>query len=153
MGGRMEELQDKPAEPESGRILDRNLFFYLLDLEVKRARRYQNFLCILLLKLTRLPDNEEANGIQTCFHMVRNLLVEEMRESDIPGLLGENRLVVLLPYADVIAGGHAKSRLESTLRYLDFGRKGCEVLIDQICFPVNGTNPADLIKKALGAEA
>ena len=149
----MGELQDKRAEPELGRILDKNLFFYLLDLEVKRARRYQNFLCILLLKVTRLLDHEEGNGIQACLRMVRNLLVEEMRESDIPGLLGENRLVVLLPYADVTAGGHVKSRLESTLRYLDFGRKGCEVVIDQICFPINGTNPADLIRKALGPEA
>jgi hypothetical protein len=149
----MEESQDKTAEPESGRILDRNLFFYLLDLEVKRARRYQNFLCVLLLKLTRLPAYEEGNGIQTCFRIMKNLLVEEMRESDIPGSLGENRLVVLLPYADVVAGGHAKSRLESTLQYMDFAGKGCEVVIDQICFPVNGTNPADMIKKALGAEA
>jgi PleD family two-component response regulator len=148
----MGELEDNPVAPELGRILDRNLFFYLLDLEVKRARRYQNFLCILLLKLTRLPDHEEGNGIQTCLRMVKDLLVEEMRESDIPGFLGENRLVVLLPYADVTAGGHAKSRLESTLRYLDVGRKGCEVVIDQICFPINGTNPADLIKKALSTE-
>ncbi len=149
----MEELQDQPTEPGSGRILDRTLFFYLLDLEVKRARRYQNFLCILLLKLTRRPDHDEGNGIQTCLRMLRNLLVEEMRESDIPGSLGENRLVVLLPYADVVAGGHAKSRLENSLQYLDFGRRGCEVVIDQICFPVNGMNTADLIKKALSAEA
>ena len=149
----MEELQDQPAEPGSGRILDRNSFFYLLDLEVKRAQRYQNFLCILLLKLTQRPDHEDGNGVQTCLRVLRNLLVEEMRESDIPGSLGENRLVVLLPYADVIAGGHAKSRLESNLQYLDFGRRGCEIVIDQICFPVNGTNPADLIKKALGPEA
>jgi len=120
---------------------------------VKRARRYQNFLCILLLKLTRLLDHEEGNGIETCFHMAKNLLMEEIRESDIPGSLGENRLVVLLPYADVTAGGHAKSRLESSLKYLDFEKRGCEVVIDQICFPANGTNPADLIRKALGPEA
>jgi PleD family two-component response regulator len=146
----MEEQESKPAGLEAGRILDRNLFFYLLDLEVKRARRYQNFLCILLLKLTRVPDHEERNGIENCLDMVRDLLVEEIRDSDIPGLLGENSLVVLLPYADVTAGGCVKSRLESTLRYLDIERKGCEVVIDQICFPVEGKNPIDLVRKALG---
>ena len=149
----MEEQQDKPADLEPDRILGRNLFFYLLDLEVKRARRYQNFLCILLLKVTRLPHHEQGNGVQTCLNMMRNLLLQEIRESDIPGSLGENRLAILLPYADMTAGDQAKSRLESILRYLDLGSRGCEVAIDQICFPVNGTNPADLIKKALGAEA
>ena len=148
----MEEQQDKPADLEPDRILGRNLFFYLLDLEVKRARRYQNFLCILLLKVTRLPHYEQGNGIQTCLNMMRNLLLQEIRESDIPGSLGENKLAILLPYADMTAGDQAKSRLESILRYLDLGSRGCEVAIDQICFPVNGTNPADLIKKALGAD-
>ena len=149
MGG----LQDRPVERELSRILDRDLFFFLLDLEVKRARRYQNFLCVLLLRLRPLPDHEEGNGIQTCFHTMKNLLMDEMRESDIPGSLGEYRLGVLLPYADITAGGHAKSRLESSLKYLDFGKKGCEVVIDQISFPVNGTNPANLIRKALAPEA
>ena len=42
------------------RILDKDLFLYLLDLEVKRARRYQNFISILLMKL--VPFSKEGNG-------------------------------------------------------------------------------------------
>jgi hypothetical protein len=29
---------------------------------------------------------------------------------------------------------------------------GCEVIINQVCFPSNGTNAIDLLKKALGVE-
>lgn len=140
----------RPAE-ETGlglkRILNKNLFFYLLDLEVKRARRYQNFYCILLLKLIRLSNHDDVRGIQSCFQIVANLVIEEIRESDTLGSLGENNLAILLPYADIFAGEHAKSRLEDSLKYYDFKSMGCEVMINQVCFPTNGTNSIDLIKK------
>lgn len=134
---------------EFGRILKKDLFLYLLDLEVKRARRYQNFLCLLLLKFQRCSDHNGWDS-QTCFKTLSDLLKVEMRESDILGSLGGNKLVVLLPYADRSAGSHAKSRFEGTLKYYDFKSKGYKVMINQICFPINGTDTMDLIKKAIG---
>ncbi len=134
---------------ESKRILNKDIFLYLLDLEVKRARRYQNFYCILLLKVTPIANCEEGNGVQACFQILTNLLMEGVRESDILGSLGKYRLVILLPYADVSAGGVAKSRLEGALKYYDFESKGCKILINQICFPNNGTDVRDLIRKVL----
>jgi GGDEF domain-containing protein len=135
-----------------GRILNKDLFLYLLDLEVKRARRYQNFLNLLLLNLRQLPRNDDGRYFQTCQQTLGNILSREMRETDILGSLGKDKLVALLPYADTSAGGHAKSRLEGTLMYYDFNDKGYEVTIDQISFPVNGADTIGLIKKALGTE-
>ncbi len=140
---------DEDNELESNRILNKDFFLYLLDHEVKRARRYQNFYCLLLLKVMTIVSQEEGNGVHACFKILKNLLLEGVRESDVLGSLGENRLVILLPYADVSAGGAAKSRLEKALKYYDFGSKGCQVLINQICFPYNGTDTADLIQKVL----
>lgn len=144
-GGNQEEIK-----AQFGRILNKDLFLYLLDLEVKRARRYQNFLNLLLLNLRQLPRNDDGRYFQTCQQTLGNLLSREMRETDILGSLGKDKLVALLPYADASAGGHAKSRLEGTLKYYDFKDKGYEVTIDQISFPINGADTIDLIKKALG---
>jgi hypothetical protein len=72
-----------------------------------------------------------------------------MRESDIIGSLELDKLVVLLPYADVKAGVHVKSRFEDALKYYDFKNKGVEITIDQVCFPANGSDAMDLIKGAL----
>jgi len=131
------------------RVLGKDLFLFLLDLEVKRARRYQNFLCLLFPKLKQsLKDN--GGGFQICYQTLVDLLIDEVRETDLLGSLGENRLVILLPYADALAGGRAKSRFEGALKYYDFNGKGFEVMIDQICFPINGTDTPELIKKALG---
>ena len=144
--------EDRPEEGtglELGRILNKDLFLHLLDLEVKRARRYQNFYCLLLLKIMPLSNHDDQNNVRVCFQTLTDLLVGEVRESDILGSLGKDRLVILLPYADVSAGGLAKSRLEGTLKYYDFESKGYQIMVDQICFPINGTNVGELVSKAL----
>ena len=50
----MEMLSDRAqsgVETKITRILSKDLFLYLLDHEVKRALRYQNFISILLMRL------------------------------------------------------------------------------------------------------
>ena len=133
-----------------GRVLNRDLFLFLLDLEVKRARRYQNFICLMLLKIKQFKKNNDGLDFPTCHEILSDLLSVEIRESDILGELDGDKLIVLLPYADAKAGNHARTRFEETLKYYNFKNKGFEVMVDQICFPVDGTNTMDLIRKSLG---
>ncbi len=132
------------------RILSRDLFLLLLDLEVKRARRYQNFLCLMSLKIERLARDGDGANLQSCHRTLMNLMMEEIRESDIIGSLELNKLVVLLPYADAKAGAYVKSRFEDVLKYYDFKNSGFEVVVDQVCFPIHGTDTMDLIRRVLG---
>jgi GGDEF domain-containing protein len=151
----MEKVGDPlPKRPEEvfGRILNRDLFLFLLDLEVKRARRYQNFLCLMLFKIKQFSKEDNGGGLKACYQTLSDLLMEEIRESDIIGSLELDRLVVLLPYADVKAGTYVQSRFEDALKYYDFKNKGFEIMIDQVCFPVHGTDTMDLIRKAFGTE-
>jgi PleD family two-component response regulator len=149
---RGEFLGEMEMKEDLGRVLNRDLFLFLLDLEVKRARRYQNFISLMLLKIKPCVKNDNGWDFPTCYEILSDLLSVEIRESDILGSLDGNKLIVLLPYADVKAGNHAKSRFEETLSYYNFKNKGFEVVVDQICFPVDGTNTMDLIRKSLGAE-
>jgi len=152
----MENLGDefpKRLEETFGRILNRDLFLFLLDLEVKRARRYQNFLCLMLFKIKQFSQEDNGGSLKACYQTLSDLLMDEMRESDIIGSLELDRLVVLLPYADVKAGTYVQSRFEDALEYYDFKNKGFEIMIDQVCFPINGTDTMDLLRRALEAEA
>jgi GGDEF domain-containing protein len=143
-----------PGGPEEafGRILDRALFLFILDIEVKRARRYQNFLCLVLFKIKQSSHEGNREELEACRRTLSDLLRVEMRESDIIGSLELDKVVVLLPYADVKAGAHVKSRFEDVLKYYDFKSKGVEIAIDQVCFPVNGSDTVELIKRALRIE-
>jgi GGDEF domain-containing protein len=143
-----------PGGPEEpfGRILNRDLFHFVLDIEVKRSRRYQNFLCLMLFKIKQFSQEGDRGGMQACYRKLGDLLMEETRESDVIGSLELDRLVVLLPYADMKAGAYVKSRFEDALKYYDFKSKGIEIMIDQVCFPINGTDTMDLIQRALRIE-
>jgi GGDEF domain-containing protein len=135
------------------RILSRDAFFHLLDLEVKRSRRYQNFFCVLVLKLAELHPHGNSRELGSCIQRLAQLLREEMRDSDILGALEETRLAVLLPYADLLAGEDTRSRFENSLRYYDFSRDGYYVEIEQLCFPRDGTDTPDLIEKMVGTNS
>lgn len=128
-------------------MLDRDQFINFLNHEVKRARRYQNFFCLLVLRIEP-PSDGFKDALKDYYERMRGLIVEEVRESDLIGLLEENRMVILLPYADSGAGGQAKSRLEETLKCYDFDNNGYEVMIQKICFPIDGTNTASILEKA-----
>jgi len=71
----------------------------------------------------------------------------ELRKSDIIGFLAEYQLAVILPYIGENSARHAQSRLEAGLKYYDFKKLGYAVKIDQICFPVDGSNTIALIDK------
>lgn len=137
------------SEETFGRILNRDLFLFILDNEVKRSRRYQNFLCLVLFKIKQFSQEGGREGLKACYGTLSHLLMDEIRESDIIGSLELDKLVILLPYADVKAGARVKSRFEDALKYYDFKSKGIEVMIDHACFPVNGSDTMDLIKGAL----
>jgi hypothetical protein len=102
----------------------------------------------MLFKIRQLSEEGDRGGIQACYRKLGDLLMEETRESDIIGSLELDRLVVLLPYADMKAGAHVKSRFEDALKYYDFRSKGVEIKIDQVCFPINGSDTTDLIQRA-----
>jgi len=131
----------------SGRILARDFFLQLLDLEVKRGRRYQNFFCILVMRLNQLSNHDNGTHQASCYQKLTHLLEDEMRESDILGSLNDNCVAALLPYGDAAAGDITRTRFEGSLKYFDFKNEGYEVMIDQIIFPMDGTNTSEILKK------
>jgi hypothetical protein len=150
--GHSGDLSEKGAEMGLGRILDRETFLYLLDMEVKRSRRYPNFFSLLVLKFDQLFGKDNSSGLLNCYNHLTQLMQEEFRESDILGSVGKNRLVALLPFADVSAVGQVRSHFEASLESCGFRKEGYEVRIDQICFPMDGTDTRDLIRKVIGSQ-
>ncbi len=135
-----------------GRILNRDLFLYFLDHEVKRALRYQNFLSVLLLRLVPCSKGIEGKGFENCCQTLGSVLKEEMRETDVLGFLAEDKWAALLPYADMNAVDQAKVRFENALKYYDFRNWGYDVMVQQFTFPRNGTDTVEVIRRAMNVE-
>jgi GGDEF domain-containing protein len=150
-------MQKRPIMKEScadqSRIFNREVFFQLLDLEVERARRYQNFFCLLILTVKRLTGQMERGALRDFYQKLCGLLSDGLRESDILGALDKDKVVALLPYADLMAGDSVKTRFEENLRYFNYHEERFEVEVKRLCFPADGTGTGDLIQRLTGAHS
>jgi uncharacterized protein YlaN (UPF0358 family) len=133
------------SECRVGRVFRKDAFLHLFDMEVKRAQRYQHFLYILLFSID--PVSEEfRNSFQIQYERLSTVVSEEMRETDLFGVLEENQLAIVLPYADETSGNQAKTRIERTIKYCDFETRGYQVTINKFSFPVNATSVPDILR-------
>lgn len=130
-----------------GNVLNNQSFLFMLDLEIKRARRYQNFLSLLSLTFGHL-DPSLGEDASISFKTLANLVKDELRETDIVGQGGGNRLLVMLPYADMSGAHTVRERLEKILYEYGFGREGFTVEINEVCFPTHATSFDDLLLMA-----
>ena len=90
-----EDRSEAGAKIGLSRIMKTDVFLFLLDLEVKRAQRYQNFLSLLLLKFNQCSDDGCGKDLQACYQALTDLLMGETRETDILGAVRENELIIL----------------------------------------------------------
>lgn len=149
--GKRQTVNDRHGDQR--RILNRDVFFRLLDLEVKRARRYQNFFSLLIMRLKGLTDRMESGALQDCYQKLCGLLSSDLRANDILGALDHDMVVALLPYADVMAADSVKSRFEGNFKYFSFYDEGFEIEMKRFCFPVDGADTGDLIQRLIGAQS
>ena len=130
-----------------GHVFNRQSFIFLLDLEIKKAQRYQNYLSLLSFTFDHLHPSLTGNpGISLT--TMGNLLKDELRDTDVIGHGGTNRLLVMLPYADMTGAHQVRKRLERILQDYGFSAKGFSIEIDEVCFPTHATNIEDLLQMA-----
>ncbi len=132
---------------ELGRILNEETFLQILDWEVKRARRYQNYFSIITLRIADSVANKQA--YKTSYLNLLDCMRHEARESDIVASMREKLVIALLPYADFDAASQTVSRLQDTLKIFDLGNGGPTIKIEQFCFPKDGVDTKDLISKLI----
>ncbi|MFQ5842920.1 MAG: diguanylate cyclase domain-containing protein [Thermodesulfobacteriota bacterium] len=130
-----------------GHVFNRQFFLFLLDLEIKRARRYQNYLGLLSLTFGHL--NPSSGNPNISLETLVKLLKDELRETDVLGQGGSaNRLLVMLPHVDMAGAHKVRERLGQILQDYGIGTKGLTIEIGEVCFPTHATNIDDLLRMA-----
>jgi GGDEF domain-containing protein len=130
-----------------GHVFSKQSFIFLLDLEIKRARRYQNYLSLLSLTFGHL--NPSLKNPNISLKTFASLLKDELRDMDVVGQGGTaNRILVMLPHADTAGAHKVRERLGQVLQDYGFGGKGLTIEIGEGCFPTHATNIDDLLRMA-----
>jgi hypothetical protein len=131
---------------EQVKVLRRDVFEYLLDLEVRRATRYQLPLAVVAIE----PAGREQPSRALAGATLAETLRAALRGTDLIGRDGVARYHVLLPLADVAA---ARGVLDRLARHRD--PEGALWLVaGAACFPAHGSRAEQLLRRsedALGA--
>lgn len=94
---RLEDLTD----PDAGGLMPFELFQRTLEMELRRARRYQYSLSVAMFAV-EIPPPPPPPGVRGILRArAGNTLISTIRDIDIATEIDQERLLVLLPYTDL----------------------------------------------------
>jgi PleD family two-component response regulator len=142
---------------EDFRVLTPEAFDFVLNNELKRAVRSQNFLTLLLVEPS-IPDAPAAaaapgmpsggNGErERLVRQVAGLVSREVRETDLLSQTGTSRLSVVLLDADLQNSMRVVERLMARLEHYEFPRP-IEFEVGAACCPTHGADAESLLHAA-----
>ena len=123
----------------------------LLELEIKRSLRYQNFVSLLLIETNpgiRNGDNAFSLApVEKIIFLLRN----EIRETDLIGTAKENMITLVLLYSDKVSAHKVAVRLHSCMRSYfgsEINNSKTFFSLGGACFPTHATDSAGLLNTA-----
>jgi GGDEF domain-containing protein len=131
------------AEPflhEDFRVLTPEAFEFVLNNELKRAARSQNFLTLVLME----PHFPEGASHEAVREIVR-LVSREVRETDLLSATNEGRLSVVLLDADLHNSLRVIDRLMARLEHYEFPMP-LDIQVGAACCPTHGVD-ADTLRR------
>ncbi|MBI5042845.1 MAG: GGDEF domain-containing protein [Nitrospirae bacterium] len=131
------------------KVLKRDVFEYLLDLEIKRAMRYQYFFSLLIIEPDLQVDvHNEADIIKA----IAEIISDEVRATDTIGRMGKNNFYVMLPHSEtsctITVAERIRNRVESYTFSKSNGVTKKTISIGAACFPTHSNELKNLVNNA-----
>jgi hypothetical protein len=137
-----------PGDPfleEDRRVLTPEAFNFVLNNELKRALRSQNFLTLLLLEPTMRPAESPADP-GTAVRQIAKIVSREVRETDLLSQTAEGQLSIVLLDADLPNSLRVVERLMSRLDHYEFSTP-LTIEVGAACCPTHGAD-AETLRRA-----
>jgi diguanylate cyclase (GGDEF)-like protein len=122
----------------------------LLENELKRSLRYQNFTSILLFEAQSTSSKVRDQNHSDIAERMAALIRSEIRETDIVGMYSGNTVIVVLLYSDKNIAIKVGDRLSKWIsNYFSSSGKSSQTLsVGGACFPSHATDSRSLYQKA-----
>jgi len=133
---------------EDFRVLTSEAFDFVLNNELKRAIRSQNFLTLVLVEPTVQGVPKGANGErEKAVREIARLISREVRETDLLALTGHGRLSIVLLDADMPNSIGVIERLMARLDHYQFPQP-LAIEVGAACCPTHGADVESLRRAA-----
>jgi len=144
--GVLKRLQEKEKKKVWGdlpeRAFNRQITLFLLDGEIKRALRYSSYtfsaitLCMVAIEYKSTLTMDMDLDTPELRNIVLALLGKTVRDVDIIGTLGENRIFIILPMTDINGAHIVRGRID---KYLNERRYMVQGVNTEVTFAVSAT--------------
>lgn len=130
---------------QDSRLLAPNAFEFVLDGELKRAVRSQNFLTLVTLETHREWDGLSVAADSGTVENLAQIVRHEVRDTDLLGYAPEGMLALVLLDADYENSTKVIDRLVQRMESTDFPAP-LRVSLGAACYPTHAVD-ADALKK------
>lgn len=137
----------KPPAPES-RVLEPRAFEFVLDGELRRAVRSQNYLTLVTVDTRRENDGATMAADPATVGEVAHIIRHEVRDTDVLGVTNHGLLSLVLLDADYDNSTRVIDRLVQRMHHYDFASP-LHVSVGAACYPTHAVDAESLKREAL----
>ena len=141
-------MADAFFEEEGSRLLTPNAFEFVLDGEMKRAVRSQNYLTLVALETRREWDGMTITADDGTLDEVARIVGHEVRDTDLLGSTETGVLSLVLLDADYDNATRVIDRLVQRIDHYEFASP-LRISVGAACYPTHAVDPDSLKQQAL----
>jgi PleD family two-component response regulator len=133
---------------EGSRLLTPNAFEFVLDSELKRAVRSQNFLTLVTVEASREWEGMMVTADDGTLHEVAQLIGREVRDTDVLGHTGKGILALVLLDTDFEHSSRVIDRVVSRIENFQF-QNILRIAVGAACYPTHAVDAESLKRQAM----
>jgi GGDEF domain-containing protein len=133
---------------EGSKLLTPGAFEFVLDSELKRAVRSQNFLTLIVFEASREWEGMQISADDGTVQQVAQLIGREVRDTDLLGHTDRGVLALVLLDADFEHSTQVIDRLFSRIENYEFPT-ALRIAVGSACYPTHAVDADSLKRSAL----
>ena len=133
---------------ENSKLLTPSAFEFVLDSELKRAVRSQNYLTLVTVEASREWEGMTMTADDGTLHEVAQLIGREVRDTDLLGHTDRGTLALVLLDADFEHSERVINRLVSRIENYEFPSQ-MRIAVGAACYPTHAVDADSLKRQAL----
>jgi PleD family two-component response regulator len=133
---------------EGSKLLTPGAFEFVLDSELKRAVRSQNFLTLVILEAAREWEGMMVSADDGTVHQVAQIIGKDVRDTDLIGHTDKGVLALVLLDADFEHSTRVIDRLVSRIENYEFPT-ALRIAVGAACYPTHAVDADSLKRQAL----
>jgi GGDEF domain-containing protein len=133
---------------DNSKLLTSGAFDFVLDSELRRAVRSQNFLTLVTVEATREKDGVVEAADKGTVKEVAEIIGKEVRDTDLIGRTDKGALALVLVDADFEHSTRVIDRVVSRIENYEFST-ALRISVGAACYPTHAVDADSLKRQAL----